>query len=561
MERRIDYYIDQLREEALNEEECGKEFNRFVKLLEDFDYALVDQASENLYSDLAAKEVGSAILLDLDLDTIAAALGFSKQNVATLYKDLSQHTAAEGEEELTSLRFSEREINDSLFQPLQDLINSIRATKVPTRKLLRRLSNLYDNSEAVKMEAIVKLPGLGKLTSQLVEFSSMLVNSFGVYSNECRISKTPMELKVLLTFVQEATSEALGMVPGDTPWKMTHTESSRLSQTVSELLGAATEQENVMKITGAFPWLGRVEEIKRLQSENHETQRIIVKQTEDLKDLYKQTKIRDELIQENNIKIERLGKQLQKSKEELNAVGVLKSDLSEMTKRMKAYEEGNSALQGELEQLQREYERVVQEGAAKGTDVKSEAVGGPEGGTGSTLSVLGYSRNAAISSSSLEVSYLVDQLEALRGALKHCRMENNMLKSRDVLGRLESLSPLSVPSRAEPETEDEESIPPNRGLPKPQKEMKLNENVAAEGRRLIKEFMALASSPRVVTLAPLSQASSTDGKQHRGRQWRPLSTQPQSQYLEQIKQKTRIQQQIQSLQDKIGQTRMMTLQV
>ncbi|UZJ57502.1 hypothetical protein CBS101457_006822 [Exobasidium rhododendri] len=589
IEKRIDHFIEQLREEALNEEECGKEYNRFVNSLDDFDFALMEGSDEGLFSDLAAKELGSAILFDLDLDTIAAALGFSKQNIAALYNDyLSQGTtSAEGEAPPAEIEFqmNELDINDCLFQPIQDQINNIRSTKVPARKLLRRLATLNNNSEAVKMDAIEKLPSLGRLTSQLVQFSTTLVTNFSTYTNEVRVNKSAFELNAILQFVQNATGDVMlqGEVKREEPmWALIHAQTAQLSQTVGELLGAATEQENVIKITGPLPWIGRVEEIKRSQSENVDSQRIIVKQTEDLKELYKQTKFRDEALQENTIKIERLNKQVKKSKEELLAVEGLKSDLSEMTRRMKAYEEGNSALQGELEQLQREYERVLKErgtqvkdGAASLSSAGTEGKSGPDGTSshlpGNVSLSTGYAHNSTMSSSSLEASYLNDQLEAVRGALRYLRMENNVLKSRDVLSKFETL-PRLLSGQAPPQEEegDGEAIDPSKGIPRPRKETIIDESMNSEGRKLMKELMRIASCPRVVSLTPLGKVdglNSSDKKQQQQQQqnhrpkrsWTPMAKLPQTQLYEQTLERSRIQRRIQSLHEKISTSSMVSL--
>jgi dynactin 1 len=563
MERRIDIFIEQLREESLNEEECGKDYNRFVKLLEEFDFALLENSNEGLYSDLASKELGSIILFDLDLDTMAAALGYSKQKIASLYSDyLNQEASSNGDDPVDPLDFRSKEadMNESLFKPIQELINNIRSTKVPARKLLRRLANLYDNGEAVRMDAIAKLPGLGKLSSSLVEFSTLLVSTFSTYTNEVRVNKVAFDLKELLKYVEDATREVLGggaVDPRDaaSPWSLTIKETSQLGQTVSELLGAATEQENVMKITGAHPWIGRVEEIKVQQSENQESQRIIIKQTEDLKEMYKQTKIRDEVLQENNIKIERLSKQLQKSKEEANATNTLKGDLSEARKTIKTYEEGNSALQVELEQLQKENDRLVKEGSATAKDATATSTAGAEGAAttlpGSTVAT--HLRN--MPSNSLETSYLVDQLEALRGAVGYLRKENNILKSKDVLGRFEAMPPLR-PVLAPPSSlsEADSDSDTTKGLPKARKQAVIDDNIAVEGRKLLKEMMRLASSPRVVAL-PRPEESTTS------RKWTRLAALPQTQFQEQSMERSRIQHRIQSLSEKIGASSIISLRV
>lgn len=120
VERRIDAFVDALRREELKETECGREFQQFVKQFEEFSLALGEEADW----DLAAKEVGSATLIDLDLDTLAAALGFAKQCVATLYKDPEVVWELGG-----------KSLEEDVFDPLQQLINNIKATKVPTRQV------------------------------------------------------------------------------------------------------------------------------------------------------------------------------------------------------------------------------------------------------------------------------------------------------------------------------------------------------------------------------------------------------------------------------------------
>lgn len=660
VERRIDHFIDLLRREELKEDDCANEYRRFVKMLEDYEYALLDGSSEAPDSDLAAKELGSAILFDLDLDTIAAALGFSKQSVASLYNEYQKQTprnptaalgdtsmdsaaqsaaaaaAAAGTTSEIEMRMHDLDISNLLFEPLQDLINHLRSAKVPARKLVRRLSTLFSNEEAVKMDAIVRLPGLGKLSSELVTFATTIATAFTTYMANVRTNKAPFDLKEVLVLVNEATRESLdnsrasagagAETSAQAPqWTLALQETAHLNQIVAELLGAATEQDNVIKVSGAFPWAGRAEQMREEHNSNAEIQRVINKQTEDLRDLYKQIKARDEVIEENRIKIERLVKQLQRSRQDNEAVGGLRDDLVDVTKRMKAYEEGNSALQSELEQLQRQYEQALSEQgslgrasrAIAGTDGSSSgtgaaAAGGGVGGADGSADGLALGAAAAqasgiMPSSNLEVSYLVDQLEALQGAVRFLRMENGMLKGRDLLAQVERLPTLvarrwsppgpvdGMPAAADaPASSESEDATMQRGLPKSKKEGRFVGSGArnrprqtigevrqqAESKRIVQDWIRLASNPRVVVLPPTAAAAATaaaavtpgatatatatvkttgDGEQpppseapHKRRGWVPLAQLPQIQYRTQLQERARLRQRIDALVDHTG---------
>lgn len=613
IERTIDQHIDLLRREELKEDDCAKDYRRFVKMLEEFEFALLDGSSESIDSDLAAKELGSATLFDLDLDTIAAALGFSKQAVASLYNEFNKQTEAlqkqVGDADTSAvlptgdidMRLNDLDISEVLFTPLQELINHIRSTKVPARKLLRRLAALYDNDEAVKMEAIVKLPGLGHCSSQLVAFASMLATSFNEYVSSVRTNKSTFELKDILALVSEAVKEAMSSASNEdasaqlstslaaraaAAWKPSLTETTNLGQTVTELLNAATEQDNIHKISGVAPWFGRVEEFRQELDNAADTQRNYLKQTEDLRDLYKQIKVRDEVIEENRIKIERIAKQLQRSRQDNETVTTLRDDLVDMTKRMKAYEEGNSALQQELEQLQIQYERAVNDGARGATGEGAAANASSSDGAApaiaanpATITPSGFFNPNMPTSGNYEVSYLVDQIEALRGAIRYLRLENGLIKGRDLLAQVQQLPALAPRLGFQDIAQDVEEVSQAKepiesaqlGLPRSKKEGRLeglgmpksaranktgksavDARKQAENKRLVQDWIQMASSPRVITLPPVSakQNSAEDGTGIKKikKPWMPLAQIPHVQFDEMIRQRKKLQARIEELQ-------------
>ncbi|KAN0060911.1 hypothetical protein ACQY0O_006645 [Thecaphora frezii] len=588
IERRIDLFIENLRREELKEIECGQEFSRFIKQLEDFTMALGGEEND---SDLAAKEVGSATLIDHDLDTLIAALGFAKQSIAGLYND------DDVEWELRS-----HNLESDIFDPLQTLINNIKATKVPTRKVLRRLVSLSVNDEAVRMEAIINLPPLGQLTSQLVTFATHLSNSIAAYVAEVKVSKTAFDVSRAIGFVNEATQESLGKTDAKI-WSGPLESTAHLSTTISSVLGAIVEQENVIKISGPAPWLARVEHIKAAAAHNVEAERQVAKLNEEARDLYRQIKARDQAMQESSIKLERLQKQVDKSKEQSDQMNDMRGGLVEALKQSKAYQEANDALQAELDALQQENDRLKQQAAESG--VKIGAVNGSaDGGVAGDKDAVEL---APVLSSSLETSQLVERIEALRGAVKYLRNENMYLKTAHLSQQMQSLSLLPVSTFksaeqlqvAEPasSSSDEEEVKIGGkavGLPATERQSErpkgkvvggLDLRVASdETKRLYSQLVTICALPKIVDLAnvtrtvPVAAGAKSDeqatqaaveeaaettaamAKQEEEqkritRAWRPLEQHPSMQYWKQQEAKRRVAERIQRLETSVRHAR------
>ncbi|KAI3479951.1 hypothetical protein L1887_57938 [Cichorium endivia] len=400
IERKVDAFIGALRREELKEHECGLEFGRFVKQFEDFTMALGGDEND---SDLAAKEVGSANLIDHDLDTLIAALGYAKQQLAQLYAD----------DDDVEWELAGRNIEDDLFDPLQELITRIRNTKVLTRKVLRRLLSLADNDEAVRMEAIMHLPPLGRVTSQLVTFATLLCKTVAAYVGEVRTAKVAFDMTRVLDMVGAATEEGLGKRDVNL-WSGPLESTSQLASTMQTVLGAIVEQENVMRISGPGPWLSRAEEIKTLAAQNPELERQVGKLGEDARDLLRQVKARDQALQEGAIKIERLQKQLERARAQVDEQSDVRTTLGEVQRQASAYQEANDALQTEIEALQKDHDALKLQVATATEAAGATAVEGErERGAGVPARVEGAE---AAAYTSLETSYLVGQLEALKDA-------------------------------------------------------------------------------------------------------------------------------------------------
>lgn len=561
IERKVDSFIAALRREELKELDCGLEFGRFVKQFEDFSVALGGDEND---SDLAAKEVGSANLIDHDLDTLIAALGYAKQQLAQLYADDDVEWEMDG-----------KNIEDDLFDPLQELINRIRNTKVLTRKVLRRLLSLAENDEAVRMEAIMNLPPLGRLTSQLVTFATQLSKSISTYVGEVRTSKTVFEISKVIASIAEATEEGLGK-PDVKLWSTPLSSTSHLSSTIQTVLTAIVEQDNVIRIDGPGPWLGRAEDIKAQAAQNPELERQVAKLSEDARDLLRQVKARDQALQESSIKIERLQKQLEKSKAQVDQHSDIRATLVETQRQAKAYQEANDALQSEIEGLQKEND-ALQAKVAAGVpaDTSSLKEAGGAGGRGAGSGARGMQDGGlevGAGYSSLETTYLIDQLEALKGALKHLRSENAMLKGHALLQQMEALPALArrsqrivVASASEKDAGDESDT---KKVGEPVKRASLRPvrtntgtggGVRAEAKQLYNTALSTLALSSVVDLTPLTksvppatEAKDKEGSKGVGRPWLPYHKQPEVQLLQQTQTRAKLLRQLSALSERLA---------
>ena len=114
---------------------------------------------------------------------------------------------------------------------------------------------------------------------------------------------------------------------------------------------------------------------------------------------------------------------------------------------------------------------------------------------------------------SLETSYLLEQIDALRGTVRFLRSENSYLKGQDLLKEIqalpdlpESLSRLPTPplvasaGNDSSDSEDDAPTPPTL------------RTLAAESKLLYRDVIKYTSSPRVVDLSVLKKKRAEGGE-------------------------------------------------
>lgn len=117
----------------------------------------------------------------------------------------------------------------------------------------------------------------------------------------------------------------------------------------------------------------------------------------------------------------------------------------------------------------------------------------------------------------METSRLIEQIDALRGAVRFLRSENSYLKSQDLLATLDALPTYSLPAPL-PEPTGLPSFP----TPPSQDPDIVRRAFATESKLLLREARVLSATPRVVDLS-LVRPGGKSG-------WQPSARRPENQY-------------------------------
>jgi len=192
-----------------------------------------------------------------------------------------------------------------------------------------------------------------------------------------------------------------------------------------------------VKVSGTAPWISRIADIKASTAVNVEAEEKLAHLNDEMQGLVRTLKGKEQAIQESVVKIELMERRMEAVKKQADTIVDLEGELSNAKKQKRVYEEAMEQLQADLDALEQDNAKLktmanAQERQAPGhQQVEAEPV-----------QIEG----------SLETSYLLDQIEALRGTVRFLRTENSYLKGQDLLKEIQALPPL-------PETSSRPSTP------------------------------------------------------------------------------------------------------
>ncbi|TCD64746.1 hypothetical protein EIP91_003668 [Steccherinum ochraceum] len=530
MEKRIDMHIDLLRREEFREVECVSDA---VKMQSQFDHL-----SETYFSgyefDLGERELGYALSVDHDLEMFAASVGLIKTSVQAIMKDDDMEVDT-----------GDHDADEEFFAPLQKLLDQCRGARVLSKKLVKRVEDLTQESAALKSRLVPQLQALVNSAPELVNFGISLAQQLMPHLSDVRSSKSAFHLAAVLDFVGQtaASTVAKDKENAATSWQAVADFISDVMQEANTLLPSVMEAENVVKITGTAPWVLRIEEIKAATAINVEAERKVAQLSEEIQGLARTIKAKDQHIQESGVKIELMERRMEGVKKQGDHISELESELAKAHKQERAYEEAMEQLQADLDALEQDNAKLKT--AVSSNETKAPATG-PQPVEHENVPVEG----------SLETSYLLEQIDALRGTVRFLRTENSYLKGQDLLKEIEALPPLQDPLSRLPTPElvadtsdsdsDEPATPPSL------------RTLAAESKLLFRDVIKYTSSPRVVDLSVLKKRRAAaaeaggEGEQQAGvpsgnRPWLPRKKTPAYQVWERKQEGERLGRRVQAL--------------
>lgn len=496
MEKRIDMHIDLLRREEFRAYECVSDA---AKIQSQFDH-LVETYFNGFDFDLGERELGYALSCDYDLEMFSASLGLIKTAINGVMEDEDQEVDTDGID-------SQAEF----FEPLQKLLDQCRGMKVLTRKLAKRLEDLIGDSAAVKAHLVPQLKSLSENVPELVNFGFSLAQQVMPHLSEARSSKAAVKLASILEFVKKCAASTIGKNAGDgasASWEAVAEFFTKVSQEVNTLIQAASESENVQKISGVAPWISRIPEIKSATAVNVEAERKLAQLNDEMQALVRTLKAKDQHIQESSVKIELMERRMEGVKKQGEMIADLEAELQKARKQERAYEEAMEQLQSDLDALEQDNKKLK----AAASSVERQASTGVQPAETESVQVEG----------NLETSYLLEQLDALRRTVRFLRTENSFLKGQDLLREIEALPKLPLPmSRQQTpplvpsglsDTDDSDSEGPSTPVSLT--------TLAAESKLLYREVFKYTASPRVVDI---TSRTSKDGH---SRAWVPKKKTP-----------------------------------
>ncbi|CAE6488914.1 unnamed protein product [Rhizoctonia solani] len=431
MEKRLDMHVDLLRRDEFRIMECVSDV---AKMLSQFEH-LADTAFSGFEADLAERELDLTMQLDCDLDSFVAAIGLTKTALENSIKD-----------EDTVLEYGDLDIDRTLLDPINQILEQSKSAKIAFKKLVRRVEDLIQDSSALKTDLVSKLTALTTDMIKGCDFGIQLAQRIGSYLSDVRAQKHNFQLASVLLHVRETAAETMTRGVGVAgSWEAVGQLVAGLIKDANALMEPAMEQSNIIKLVGEAPWVVRIAEVKALSAVNVDAERTVNKLNEEIKDLIRGIKTRDQNIQETGVKIELMERRMETVKKQADAIVDLEGDLAKSRKQEKAYEEALEQLQSDLDEMSQENARLKQATAG----VENNAPGQPA------------TEEPIVAGGDLEVSHLLEQaslgavlpgrrfpniqyqqIESLRGAVRFLRHENSYLKSQDLLRDLNALPPL-----------------------------------------------------------------------------------------------------------------------
>lgn len=336
--------------------------------------------------DLGEKELDLVAAVDHDIDFFAAAVGLAKSHVQAVLEDEGEYRPTENEHKFIiilidqEVELGETDVQVELMQPIQRLLDQTRAVRALTKKLLKRIEDLIHESAALRTPVLSKLNQLSTSSAGIVNFSVRLAQLIGDYISSVKEKKEVFYISKIGACVKEAVQEINGGIApaAEGIWEVPTHALAALIKEANAAAATALEPENVTRstyrrlacyafrtdvlfaVSGKSPWVMRVETIKNATALNVEAEHKVIKLNEEMQELVRTIKAREQTIQETAVKIQVLERRMEAHRKQAETVADMEEQLKNEKKQVKMYEEAMETLQAEMEALHQDNAKLKQ---------------------------------------------------------------------------------------------------------------------------------------------------------------------------------------------------------
>ncbi|BEI94168.1 uncharacterized protein CcaverHIS019_0606270 [Cutaneotrichosporon cavernicola] len=501
VESRVDGWIASVKTDEFNDGECARELDA---LLAQFNH-LAEVMFNHPGLDAGEQQVAAAYTLEDDLDNFAAAVGFVRTEIMALVKD--------GD---VDVELGEYTLDEAVYDPVQRVLNQVRAVKAPAGKLVSVIEEVAASQAALAPEFSDGLRDLVSSVSAAVDMAVRLAQRVRQHVDSLRASKAPLRLTDMDKFLGEVTN-----TDGE-PWDVIASFVQRLASDLADTLPKfrAAKAGQVVSLAAPPPWLARVAAIREAASYNAEAERRVSRLSDELRDMVREIKLRDQSLQEGSVKIETLERRIEGARKQADHILELEREIAKSRKQEKEYEDAIEQLQADQADLESENAKLHRRPTSQGT------APAPEPTTG-------------------------EQVAGLRAALRFLRSENALLKSRDLYADVHMLPPLrpfppspSTPPPLTQEDSDAESDGPATPLGSPwiaHPHLPVTKiALETESKLLLRAVAAYASSPRIVDISGID-----------GTSWHSRKNSPEAQAWRLARERTRLEGRVKDLAERV----------
>ncbi|KAI9594343.1 dynein associated protein-domain-containing protein [Syncephalis fuscata] len=493
IERKMDNLVELIKTEEIRYGDCIKDVNRVATQLDHLTDIHVILTKECMRDQIN----GFSRAADLNADRFLV-------NMAIIRQLLLPPTS---NEDAPRLDMEDRaKLMVEIIGPMDEFSKLVKTIKIVTRKLSRRMTELYEKHLMPKDFIYGQFKTAHTTIAKMSNYCDELLTRIAGHYQDCKELKRFLSLPVLQQILYATADEILRQTdisPLDNAMKLVQGYIQELNR-FSELID---EDKNLETVTPVVtPWACRAQEFKSEIMLTVDVDRRVQSLNDQILGLTKEFKFKERVLKESHVKIELLESRMEKMKKQGETIIELEKELEQSKIQEKNYEEALENLQADLEALEKENTRL------KRSPVKPEsALTSPTTDT-DPRNVLSPT-TASPETIEIASSSTIYQVDSLRSIVRYLRTENSELKRRAMFRDADNLLPVTTTAKT-------------ATVQLPKDADQILKSIALEAKVLIKDMRAVSATPKLIDLTTLSTSPSGIANLHT-KKWQSRKQSPQ----------------------------------